>query len=80
MDLDKTIGAGILTPICGLVLGDTELKKYEEGFVFDKTPDIHTRGHHVAKMGTLTRMTLCSRPLSLWPGKREQKMSRVELR
>ena len=44
-DLDRIVKEGILTPIADLTLGEEHRLQYDEGFIFDKTPDILTRGH-----------------------------------
>ena len=44
-DMDKIVEEGILTPIADLTLSEEDKSQYDEGFVFDKTPDILTRGH-----------------------------------
>ena len=44
-DISQAIEDKILTPATDLVLSDNEKKDYDEGFVFDRTPDVLTRGH-----------------------------------
>ena len=45
-DLDQIIEEKILTPASSLVMSDREQKEYEEGFVFDCTPDVLNQGHY----------------------------------
>ena len=47
MKIEDVVAEGILTPVTDLVLKDEDRKVYEEGFVFEKTPDVLTQGHQV---------------------------------
>eukprot|EP00092_Neocalanus_flemingeri_P018101 GFUD01019591.1.p1 GENE.GFUD01019591.1~~GFUD01019591.1.p1 ORF type:complete len:2548 (-),score=673.50 GFUD01019591.1:927-8570(-) len=44
-DMEEILADGELTPATKIVLNDTEKEDYDDGFVFERTPDILTQGH-----------------------------------
>ena len=44
-EIDDVVEKGILTPAKSLRLTDEQENDYKKGFVFEKTPEILTRGH-----------------------------------
>ena len=44
-DLEEMVADGDLTPVEQLVLQKEDKQDYEDGFVFERTPDVLTQGH-----------------------------------
>ena len=44
-DLEEMVADGDLTPVEPLVLQKEDKQDYEDGFVFERTPDVLTQGH-----------------------------------
>ena len=49
-EIDDAVEQGILTPASALRLTDKEEDSYKKGFVFEKSPEILTRGHAVMQV------------------------------
>ena len=47
--MENCVEEGILVPAKEISVTDSEKKEYDEGFVFERTPEIITRGHVVNK-------------------------------
>ena len=45
MILEEMVADGDLTPVEQLVLQKEDKQDYEDGFVFERTPDVLTQGH-----------------------------------
>ena len=50
LDLDQAVEQKILTPLDKLSMSEDQKHDYEQGFVFEKTKDILTKGHVVTKV------------------------------
>ena len=50
MDLDKVVEDGIITPLVKLSMSDELKEDFEQGFVYEKTKDVLTKGHIVTKI------------------------------
>lgn len=57
-EIDEAVAQGILTPIANLRLNEEEEKFYNDGLVYEKSPEILTRGHTVLLASRVEKVKL----------------------
>ena len=57
-EIDDAISEGILTPVEKLRVSDEDEETYKDGFVFEKSQEILTRGHSVTLLGRVDQVKL----------------------